>query len=534
MKASDTLADFAFMLLLHHTQEGEATNKNSLLISSSIQNDGTDDSDISALWDRPLFILRDRALDSNRDHDALVAYLQLLRAFLSHSENDIMSILSSPSSKQASVLPPITLVGLSGLATLCLSKELTCVSASKMKSSSVLSICPREEVKKAVLSSLYSLAHVLECVRPRKLTSDEEMLECERLWIRTASCIFPIIEYLTNLRARFDFQPVFEGSGNKNLVFTEADAKCILESGVLRELLALSAAAAKYPSTPADSDKVSDASNVTRSQLLRTIYSLCISSPDVLGKFAVRVPDLAKEVQSSQFMDNSLLDGILWTSLSASMLESKSAVPASRLKLRAGVKLKNSDPVDDSSMADRSCSGFLGLCNAAQLALNALKESVTEATETAEQDTSKEAEKHKKSLADIICFANCLANCSNATKVWMSSLNSKQDGAQQAKEKITELRSVLANIPSYSDDNQSQRVGHKKNDDDADTEQDHYEIDVVKQKETNSTQKRKEFGRIVASVRASVKIIASALESQKGRGLSLKGDLLCNISSKTD
>lgn len=542
MGASDTLADFAFMLLLHNSNGSHPqTNARNLLIpSTDVETNDNDEitlDDISALWDRPLFLLRDRALDSNRDHDALVPYLQLLQAFLSHSENAIMSILSSSSSsKQSSslLLPPITSVGLSGLATLCSSKELTCASASKMSNSSVLSICLREEVKKTILSSLYSLAHVLECVRPKKLDTCQDMMEHERLWIRTAACIFPIFEYLTNLRARFDFQSVFEGgSGGNSYAFKEADAKCIMDSGVFREMLALYADAVKY-SISDDVTNTSDACNMTRMQLLRTIYGLCVMSPEVLGKYAVRVPDLAREVQSAAFTEKHVIDGILWTSLSSSILESKLDAPASRLKFRAGVKLHNSTRQvdDDTSMAERSCAGFVNLCDSTQLTLHALKEHVSK-NAADDEDVSKEVlEKHKKTLGDIVCFANCLANCNNATNIWIGCLSNKEAG--EAREKLTELCSVLSAIPSYSNEIiQIPCEGHKKNDD-GDAEQvGHSREDASKQKEVKSMQKRKEFGKLVASIRSSIKIIASALDS-KGRGMTLKGGMTCNVSSKTD
>ena len=528
MSVSDTLADFSFMLLLNHTQEGDTGKKDSLLLVNTVDEseDTEENHDISALWDRPLFLLRDRALDSNRDHDALIPYLQLLQAFLSHSENDIMSILSSPSSKRSTSLPPIASVGISGLATLCSSKELTCVSASKMSSSSVLSICPREEVKKSILSSLHSVAHILECVRPKTFDNSEEMMEHERLWIRTVVCVFPIMEYLTNLRARFDFQHVFDGSGGKNLVFTDVDAKSILDSGVLRELLALFTAAGKLDK----SGNISDASMITRAQLLRTIYGLCISSPQVIGKYVVRVPDISRDVQSAMFMEDSSIDGIFWASLISFLLESKSDAPVPRLKLRAGVKLKTSSgPVDDPQVAEKGCTGFLTLCDTVKTALINMKESVTQTVEISKE----QLETHTKSLADIVCFGNCLANSNNATNIWIGSLNNEK--AQMARDKIAELRSVLSSIPSYSNDIIARRTGHKKSDDDEETESEQTkEDDVLKQKEASFMQKQKEFGKMVASVRASIKIISSALESQKGRGLSLKGDILCNISSKTD
>ena len=56
----------------------------------------------------------------------------------------------------------------------------------------------------------------------------------------------------------------------------------------------------------ADGDTTSAASiarDMMRAQLLRT-----------LGQYAVRVPDLAKEVQSTRFMEEHLIDAVLWTS----------------------------------------------------------------------------------------------------------------------------------------------------------------------------------------------------------------------------
>jgi hypothetical protein len=540
MGLSDTLADFSFMLLLHHANcftRGDLTDKAETLLTNSTDKDESDENfDIAALWDRPLILLRDRAFDDAWDHDALIPYLQLLQAFLTHSENDIMSILSSPPSKQQSFdLPPITSVGLSGLATLCSSKEFTSAKASKMSGSTVWSICPREEIKKTIMESLHSLARALECVRPRPSLEGKS----DNLWIRTAGCIFPIIEYLTNLRSRIDFQSVFEG---KNFALTKTDAACVLESGLFRELLAMYAAAVKCSTFTADGDETSASSKagyVTKVQLLRTIYSLSVSSPEVLGSYAVRVPAIAKEVQSSQFMEENLLDGILWTSLSSSVLESKSDIPAPRLKLRVNTKSKTAGVEDDvRSMSERSFFGFSKLCSSTLLALVSLKEYVATGVDDGGQNENVakgDIDEHKRSLGDFINLANCLGTSSNALNVWINSMNGKQDFAQQAKEKITKLRSVLTSIPSYSSDKKTHSTGHKKIDDDEDTEQNLCEEDLLKQNDVRFMQKQKEFGVMVASVRLSVKMIGSALESHKGSGLSsLKGGVSHSISSKSD
>jgi hypothetical protein len=65
-------------------------------------------------------------------------------------------------------------------------------------------------------------------------------------------------------------------------------------------------------------------------------------------------------------------------------------------------------------------------------------------------------------------------------------------------------------------------------------EDDEGDVSKSNRKSQSLRQKKKEFGTIIASVRSSVKVIALALESQKGTGLSLKGAIPYNISSKTD
>ena len=293
---SETLADFAFMLLLENDGKVDASStQDSLLCTQE-----SSEEDIVALWDRPLFLLRDRAMDKNHGHDALPAYLQLLTAFLSHSdEHDVMSILSSPlgnasHSGNNNTLSPATTVGLSSLASVCSSKEMLCSSSRKMAGTSVWSVCPREEVKKAILSSLYSLAHIVECVRPSKAALDKSISTSstpdnnKSPWIRTAVCIISIIEYMTNLQARFDFQPLYEGGGNSQsgTTLSESDAKELSDSGLFREMLSL------YTITRPEKNlegspsggKQSNAEDVVRSQLLRTIFTLSAQSPELLGR----------------------------------------------------------------------------------------------------------------------------------------------------------------------------------------------------------------------------------------------------------
>ncbi|KAL7496445.1 hypothetical protein ACHAWT_008925 [Skeletonema menzelii] len=524
---SESLGDFAFTLLLANANGSSDTNS---LLWQDKQPTNENVDDITTLWDRPLFVLRDRAMDNNYGHDALTIYLQLLCAFLSHSEEDIMSILSSPSKdlNNTNDLPPLTAVGLSSFATLCSSKEMTCSSSAKLCGTSIESVCPRDEVSGAIYNSIDTLTRIIECVRPkksvfggdntRKTPEDNRTAES---WVRTAVCIIPMVEYLINIQARFDFQAVFEGGGSQKTTLSDSDAKALLDSGLFRELLSL------YTCTQNESD----ASNVVRLQLLRTIFALSVQAPEILGRYVIRVPDLVKEVHSSNFMDSHLVDGILWTALGSSLLESKTEAPKPRLKLRSNAKL-TLPPVDTSTLAERCSAGFEQLCKSCNSALISYKEIVDRDNQS--EDDENEARKYKETLGSIVKFSNYLSNCPHGIKIWLDSSNNNDAAPQKAKTAITDLRSTLARLPSYADDKTGVTGSdHKKDDDNENLSTDvHSEI---RQKATSLRQRRKDFRQVVSLVRSSVKVIALALESQKGAGLSLKAPMLSyNASSKTD
>jgi len=542
---SEVLADLAFMLLLENKdQVGTSVSAS----DSLTQTDVSTDEDIVALWDRPLFLLRDRALDKNHGHDALPSYLQLLNALLSNSDEDqnVMSILSSPLKSQTedcSTLPPATTVGLSSLASLCSSKEITDASSGKMSGASVWSVCPRDEVRKTIMSSLYSLASIVESVRPKKSVigkANEEQSE-NSTWIRTAVCIISIIEYITNLQARFDYQPLFEGSGSsRSTTLSESDAKEVSESGLFRELLSLYTTTRPRNETSSSSEDNPNADDVVRMQLLRTLFSLSAQSPELLGRYAVRVPEFINEVHSTTFMEKNLIDGILWTSIGSSLIENKSVATASskpRLKLRANSKLNAKiSSIETTSLAERSLSGFETLCTRSTKALEDMKQLV-QRTESLTDEQQKEYNTCKDELSSIKRFSNCLSNCPSATNIWLDSLKNKEESSSKAREYIANLKSTLASLPSFSDEElNTSHPGHKKDDDDNRKGSEvNVNEDESEKKSQSLVQIRKEYGAVVASARSSVKVISLALDSKEdSSGLTVKGPSSFDASSKTD
>jgi hypothetical protein len=526
---SETLADLSLILLLDTVSWSRSDTGNSLLHSVH--------HDTSALWNRPLYILRDRALDKKHGHDALPSYLQLLMAFLSHTETKTSLSSSVDKPLTDNCLPPVMSVGISSLAALCSSNEMISVSSGQMLTTSAWSVCPREEVKKTIMSSLYYLAKIVECVTPRKSKfikngdanhTRDNMAQENSQWMRVIICIIQIVEYLTNLQARFDFQPLFEGGGSQKPTLSLSEAKTISDSGLFREMLLL------YTATRTDKEKMNTeqliATDVVRMQLLRTIFMLSIHSLDVLGQFAVRVPDFVNEIHSSEFMSNNLVDGILWASLGSCLQEkaSSGAVNVPRLKVLTKSKSNSVDiSPNTTSLAGYVVLGFEALCKSTIKALQSLKRCIQSSEDVGRCDEHrKEYDACLAALADIKLISKCFTACPCVIEMLMDVLGMEGDAYSESKKRFTELKSILKNISTHTEEEIDiiSPTGHKKDDDSKSIKL----LNELDPKVQTMKQLRKDYRATVGSIRLYVKVVSLALESQQGFGL------LLDKSSKTD
>ena len=156
---SESLADLVFLLLVKDANRDEKTEQCSLLSSRP----GA--ADISLLWSRVLCVLQDRALDRNRGHDALPCYLQLLSGLILYTDQSIASILHT-SGDDPIELVATTKVGLSSLANICSCKEMTDAGSGKMAGTTAWSVCPRNEVRKALIEAIELIGQLVEIVNP--------------------------------------------------------------------------------------------------------------------------------------------------------------------------------------------------------------------------------------------------------------------------------------------------------------------------------------------------------------------------------
>lgn len=513
---SETLADLTLILLIDTVNWSRSDTGNSILHSVH--------QDASALWNRPLYILRDRALDKKHGHDALPSYLQLLTAFLSHTETKSSLSLSVYKPLTDNFFPPVMSVGISSLAALCSSNEMISASSGRM----LTTVCPRQKVKKTIMSSLYYLARTVECVTPRKSKRDD-MAQENSQWMRVIICIIQIVEYLTNLQARFDFQPLFEGGGNRQPTLSLSEAKAILDSGLFREMLSL------YTATRTDKETMNTeqpiAVDVVRMQLLRTIFMLSLHSLDVLGLFAVKVPDLINEIHSSKFMSNNLVDGILWASLGSYLQQGKASGAANvRPRLKVMTKLRSNAvdiPPNTTSLAGYVVLGFETLCNSTIKALQALNRCILSSEDIGRCDNhKKEYDTCVAALADIKLISKCFSACPHVTEMLMDALKMEGDAYLESKKLITDIKSIFKSLPTQTEEEIDfiSPTRHKKDDDAKSIER----SDKVDPKVQTMKQFRKDYRATLGSVRLCVKVISLALESQQCAGL------LLDKSSKTD
>jgi hypothetical protein len=117
------------------------------------------------------------------------------------------------------------------------------------------------------------------------------------------------------------------------------------------------------------------------------------------------------------------------------------------------------------------------------------------------------------------------------TEIWLDSLKNKEGANTAAREQVDELKSTLANLPSFPDDDiDILHPGHKKDDDAKSGEREEADDQQIQTMKPY----RKDYRATVASVRSYAKVISLALESQRVAGLSSGVHMLSHSSSKTD
>jgi hypothetical protein len=251
---------------------------------------------LSTQFNKPLFVLRDRALDERYNHDALGDYLNLVETLLhiDTTNNDSYKIRLSRA------------VSLSILAGLCSSKDVLGVQKKSEKA----------KIRATIIKSLDVFVTCIEYVRAKKSTTVHthiaENMESSNQgqgWMHVVMNIVPILDFLTSIKSQTTCKPLDDSPIHQ---LSKDEGYAMLQFGFFRELILLFTGSLKLSGS--QSGDALYEKDFCRDQLLRSTLILSAQCPSHLGKYATRVPELKNVLYSDSFASNNE-DAILWYAL---------------------------------------------------------------------------------------------------------------------------------------------------------------------------------------------------------------------------
>jgi hypothetical protein len=391
------------------------------------------DDELQQLGIQPLFVMRDRVASHS---GALGEYLTLVQTLVA-----VDAAAPIPSTS----LAPATVVGLGALSALC-----------HVSHHGINSDAP-QRMRQCVLETSEDLAHVME-----KLRSDSSTIHV--MWT-----LLSLLDRLTNVRP--------DGTLWESSSLTNEDAQLLLQSGMFRELILL----------------IKEES-AARTQLLRSLQIMCVQSPSLLGKYAWRVPDLAKIVQTNEFAQEHVVDGLVWNLLGTSL-----AGGAVRLGL------KNMPVVTVDLCRARSMNSFERLCQDAEKTMNVVQ--LLRTGNDAEDDGWKEP------IQELSRFSNYLVSCPSLAVLWRNAASMDDVTMKRVNSAVGSLRNVLSSLARIPES----PVGKMKTDKSADND-----------KAGDPLERPKAYGEHEeACIRKAIKIVSVSWQPPSRQGREM-------LSSKTD
>jgi len=336
------------------------------------------DEELQQLGIQPLFVLRDRV--ASHSH-VLGEYLTLVQTLVAVDAADPTRCNKS--------LAPATIVGLGALSSLCHATEDNKEAPQKIR------LC--------VLETCEDLSHIMEKSRRE---SDSLSTVIHLMWT-----LLPLLDRLTNVTSK---GTVWESSCCS---LSNADSQLLLQTGVFRELILL------YTCTK-DENASSEA---VRAQLLQCIECMCMQSTSLLGKYAWRVPDLSKIVQSSTFAQDHVVDGLVWNLLGTTLAGGP-----------VRLKLKNVPVVTAQECLVQVVAGMERLCGNVENAMQAIQQ--------LRKGSTPEDSAWKEPIQELSRFSNYFISCPSFATLWKTTVTSDDNTAQQVKSAIDSLRNALSQL----------------------------------------------------------------------------------------
>lgn len=363
---------------------------------------------LGALYTKPLLALRDRAIDSTHQNDALADFLGLLKTLLHSDENDV-GAFASKNCRDSCELSPSRIIGLSSLSDLCSCRDILDSEEPK----------PKALIRVMIMESIDELIDCLEFIRPSK--KSKIGLKPDIIQFRVTMAMLPILDFLTGLKFGSDFKTTCDFS--KNSIST-SDAQTLLQSGFFRELILL------YTHTLADESNDTStlvSRNVIRTKLLRSIFILS-SQSQLLGKYASRVPELTNILFSDSYRETNSFDHIMWCALLSKYMSTDQ-----------GPRLRKKDAVFKSS---------------ADLRLECVSASVRIFQDCLDSMTSID---DFSLLHEFIRFVHCLEALPFVLECWADAILMSPQGIKDVKISVLNILSELSKIKPNSNEDAKEK-----------------------------------------------------------------------------
>ena len=353
------------------------------------------DEELQKLGIQPLFALRDRVASHG---NVLGDYLTLVQT--------LVAVDAAEPTRTAASLAPATIVGLGALSALCYATEYKNNPDAPQR------------IRQCVLETCEDLSHIMEKSRDSSV---------HLMWT-----LLPLLDRLTNVTPE---GYVWESSSS---FLCNADAQLLLQSGMFRELILL------YSN---NNNTTEPASEAPRAQLLRSIEIMCVQSTLLLGKYAWRVPDLAKIVQTDEFAREHVVDGIVWNLLGSTLAGGP-----------VRLNIKNVPVVTAEECRARVLAGFQGLCEDAEAAMKTIHSLRTQKNRATDDDAWKEP------ITELSRFSNYLISFPSLAILWRNTATSNDDALQQVKKTVDSIRQSLSKLPRIPVSGESKTAKSADND----------------------------------------------------------------------
>jgi hypothetical protein len=367
LNVSDQLSQLTLTLLI------QPENSSTLVFQNA---------DLQQLGIRPLYVLRDR----------VAAYPETLGDYITLVQTLIAVDAAEPTKTRE--ICAATIVGLSALSAQC-----TCTCDSKQTA---------QRLQRSVLDTSEDLTHIVE-----KSRRNDESSAVQVMWT-----LLPLLDRLTNITSQ---GTILEASCAP---LSTANAQLLLQTGLFRELILL------YTDTSKENEN--DVSRQTaRVHLLRSLQAMCIQSVSLLGKYAWRVPDLARIVQSDEFAEQHVVDGMIWNLLGSTL-----AGGPVRLKIK-GVPV-----VTATECCIRVMTGLERLCSNTETAMSKIRLLRTSTSNVFNDDNG-----WKESIQDLSRFTTYLVSCPSFATLWREVITANNGSLQKVNATLDSLRTVLSELP---------------------------------------------------------------------------------------